>query len=123
MSDQHDTAYNRLFLWAQQFTDRNDSQPIDGEYYDLPGTVVYHTTRNKLEGGGRLEVNLVTESAHEAFSWRAEITIDELATETYQHILLQTDGSIVETYGKQVIPVDTEAAEQILATISRLDQS
>ncbi len=115
-----DATYQNLLDWAQQFSTNRPADPVDGEYYDMPGTTVYTTARQALQTGGRLEVNLTTPDAQKEFSWQAELTIDDLANQRYQHILLQTDGTVVETYGKQVIPVDTGSAQKILADLKEL---
>lgn len=94
-------------------------QPVDGQIYEQSGTTVYHAAVQKLDTGGRIEINLITPEA-QGFSWLAELTIDDAANTLYQHVLLQNDGSIVETYGKTVIPVSDGEAEVILDRLERL---
>lgn len=115
--------YQSILKWALEFTQSPATKPVDGAYYDMPETVVYTNTIQKLPEKGRLEVNITEPVAHGAFHWRAEITIDDREQELYKHVLLQLDGEIVETYGKQVIPVSDNQAEEILATLQRLSES
>lgn len=112
--------YEKFQEWAEEFCKNNPGDPIDGEYYDLPGVAVYTTHRKPLEGKGRIEVNCVSPDAQEHFYWRYEITLDDLETETYKHLLLQTDGQLVETYGKNVTIVDDSSASRILSQLSDL---
>jgi hypothetical protein len=116
------SIYDRLLNWAIQFSQQHDPQPVDGEYYSLPGQTVYTSARLKLPEKGRIEVNLTEAGALSSFSWRAEITLDHAADSNYQHFLLQTDGQIVETYGKQVIPVPEAEAEQTLQKLITLSR-
>lgn len=106
-------TYNQMLEWARQFSAKYQSSSVDGEYYDMPGTTVYTTTKLPVPSGGRLEVNLANDTVESSFSWKAEITIDDLEKGIYQHILLQTDGQVVETYGKQVIPADEASSKKI----------
>jgi hypothetical protein len=103
--------------WVREFTGKLEGAPVDGDYYDLPGKTVYTTYRLPLAGKGRLEVNLVNPEVQSSFHWSAEITVDDLEAEIYKHILLQTDNTIVETYGKQVHEVSGEAAKQLMEMI------
>lgn len=112
--------YNQFQNWAQDFCDSQPGEPVDGEYYDMPGTIVYSTHKKPLTGKGRIEVNCVSSEAQEHFFWKYEITLDDLETETYKHLLLQTDGQLVETYGKNVNTIDDSNASQILAQLSDL---
>jgi hypothetical protein len=114
------SIYNRLLEWSRDFSHNDSSEPVDGENYELPGQTVYINTRQKLETGGRVEVNLTTPIAQSSFSWFAEITIDDVESQTYRHILLQTDGQIVETFGKTVTPIDDHEAGEILGLLQRL---
>jgi hypothetical protein len=112
--------YSQLLDWAATLTQHHNTKPVDGASYDQPGQTVYTTTRCPIANGGYVEVNLTTAAVQADFSWRAEITIDDTATGTYQHILLQTDDAVVETYGKQVIPMDEPAAVQLLDHLKQL---
>lgn len=114
-----ETIYDTLLKWTQSFSHRHNAIAVDGEYYDQPGQTVYTTAKVPLKSGGRVEVSLTP--AVTDFSWKAEITIDDAANNHYQHILLQQDGSIVETYGKQVIPIDTATATKSLERLKGLD--
>jgi hypothetical protein len=121
MSDTHlKPIFEKLLQWSQQFSQHQSAQPVDGDYYGVPGETVYTTARSKVDGGGRVEVNLTTPKAHQNFSWQAEITIDDTTTGTYKHVLLQTNGEIVETYGKTVTPVDAAGAESLYNTLISL---
>lgn len=113
------TIYDKIFVWSQSFHRHYPPQPVDGEIYEQAGTAVYQNSKQVLETGGRIEINLITPEA-KGFSWRAEITIDDAANKLYQHVLLQTDGDIVETYGKTVIPVSPDEAEIIFDRLARL---
>lgn len=115
--------YEEFKLWAEKFCNENEGTAIDGEYYDLPGITVYKTHKIPLEGKGRIEVNCVTPEAQEHFFWNYEITLDDLETETYKHLILQTDGKLVETYGKNVNEIDATTASQILNQLSELSST
>lgn len=120
MTSTNAQTYESMLKWAQSFSQANEPTPVDGEYYDMPNMTVYTTARRALPTGGRLEVNLTAPAAQSAFSWNMEITIDDIINSKYQHLLLQTDNTIVETYGKQVIPVDNTKAQAILAMLLTL---
>jgi hypothetical protein len=89
---------------------------VDGAYYDLPDTTVYHTHTRPLAAKGRLEVNVVTPEAADAFEWTTEITLNDKATGRFIHLIIRRDGSVVETYGKTVIEL-TPARSTELHTI------
>jgi hypothetical protein len=109
--------------WVHQFAAAHPGAPVDGEYYDLPETVVYMTHKLPLGGKGRLEIHIVTPEARPHFQWEVEITIDDLDNGVYKHILLQTGDKIVETYGKQVHEVDHETATELLNLIHDAEAS
>lgn len=60
---------------------------------------------------GTMELTITTEAAYPTFEWLAEITIKE--PENVEHFLLRADQTIVETYGKNVIDVDSTKAEYL----------
>ena len=112
--------YEKFHNWAEEFCKNNPGDPVDGEYYDMPGVVVYSTHRKPLEGKGRIEVNSVSPDAQQHFFWKYEITLDDLESGTYKHLLLQSDGQLVETYGKNVNNVDDTSASEILNQLVEL---
>ncbi len=112
--------YDEFQKWAEGFCASNDGEPVDGEYYDMPGVTVYKTHKKPLEGKGRIEINCVSPEAQEHFFWKYEITLDDLESNTYKHLLLQSDGQLVETYGKNVSNVDEATASQILRQLTEL---
>lgn len=112
--------YEKFQTWAEEFCKSNPGDPVDGEYYDMAGAVVYTTHRKPLEGKGRIEVNCVSPEAQEHFFWKYEVTLDDTETDTYKHLLLQSDGQLVETYGKNVNTVDDSSASKILNQLSEL---
>ncbi len=120
MNTTDQSNYQELLKWCKKFSGDHEAKPIDGDYYDMPGQIVYTTARRPVPSGGRLEVNLTTPAASEVFSWRAELTIDDAENQIYQHILLTTDDEVIETYGKQIIPVGKDGTETILKTLNRL---
>ncbi|HSX41672.1 MAG TPA: hypothetical protein VLF21_03565 [Candidatus Saccharimonadales bacterium] len=96
---------------------------VDGDYFDLPGTVVYTQAKKSLPEKGRLEINVSDPSVRDRFTWNAEITLDRRSNDIFKHILLNGDGSVVETYGKRVIEVTDETAAELLnqlATAAKL---
>src|SRR4051794_6204888 len=108
--------YDRFHAWSRDFSARNDAHEISGEYYDIDQNV-YTTSDIKPSLGGKVEVNLTYPEVQDRFSWVAEITIDDVRDDSYIHLLLQTDGEIVETYGKQVIEVSDTQAEKYLRRV------
>jgi len=103
-----------LLTFAQTFAANREAQPVDGDYYELPGTVVYHTTTQKLPEKSRLEVNTITPEAADRFAWQAEITLNNKVNGDFIHVIIRTDGSAEETYGKTVTPVDAAREREIL---------
>lgn len=112
------TTYHQILTWCEQFQAKHPPTLINGDVYDVKGDA-YGQSRMPM-GDGRLEVNLVLPEAANEFEWAAEITIDHGKGQGYQHILLQTNGQVVETYGKQVIAKDVAEAEAILEKLRRL---
>lgn len=109
--------------WAASFCEHSGGQPTSGEYYDLPDLTVYINHKLPLPSKGRIEVNCVCDEATEHFHWIYEITLDDTEGGEYRHLLLQKDGQLVETYGKNVIVVDDNAAESILKKLIKLSDS
>ncbi len=115
--------FSRFLNWAIQFTAGANATAVEGGDYDLPGHTAYTTASMPIVGGGSVEVNLTTPAAQVGFSWQAEISIDDRANSLYRHILLQTDGTIVETIGKNVTPIDDVEAEELLKLAQKLIRS
>ena len=111
--------YNRFLSFAETFSHAIPPVPVDGEYYDLPGTTVYNKHTQLLAGknAGRLEVNVVTPEAATAFEWAIEITLNDKAAGEFIHLIVRPDGSIAETYGKTVLPVNATRADEILGLL------
>ena len=61
----------------------------------------------------RVELSRTTELARPHFEWLLEVTLDDKDAESYKHYLLRRDGQVVETYGKQVFPVDLEGVRDL----------
>lgn len=103
--------------FVKQFISDIEPNPIDGEYYDLPGKTVYNTYTRKFKGG-RLEVNQITPDTPSEFEWATELTLNDKTTGEFVHLILLRDGSRAETYGKNVIPIEPEREAEILSVLS-----
>ncbi|HUC87480.1 MAG TPA: hypothetical protein VMR75_04180 [Candidatus Saccharimonadales bacterium] len=112
--------YDYFSGFAHSFSSRFPAVAVDGDYYDLPGTTVYHTYTQALPGKGRLEVNLTTPEAAAAFEWTIEITLNDKAAGRFIHIIARRDNSVVETYGKTVIPLTPSRSAEIQALLASL---
>lgn len=112
--------YDRLLSFVTEFCAVNSGNPIDGEYYDAPGRIVYTTYSRTLPERGRLEVNALAPKAPDSFEWDYEITIKDRLNDEFIHVLLRRDGSLVETYGKTVLEVDEPRGKEILSHLERL---
>jgi hypothetical protein len=108
-------TYDHILTQVRRLTSHPDTKEQTGEsFIDVPAdkiivrTMTYWPTEAK-----RIHINATTADALPAFSWHAEITVDDREAGQYSHFLLQTDGEIVETYGKQVYPVDEATATKL----------
>ncbi|HUC20792.1 MAG TPA: hypothetical protein VMR98_04845 [Candidatus Polarisedimenticolaceae bacterium] len=106
--------------FAEQFTAANPVIKVTGEYYDLPGQTVYTTATHKLKGGGRIEVNTTTENTPDDFEWKHEITVNDKVEKRFIHLIVRHDNTIVETYGKTILPVSQERATEIMTALAEL---
>lgn len=113
--------YDYFSRFAAEFAAVFPPAPVDGDYYDLPGTTVYHTHTRKLTAKGRLEVNVVTPEAAEAFEWTTEITLNDKADGRFIHLIIRRDGSVVETYGKTVIELTPGRSTEIRSILEQLE--
>lgn len=113
----------QLAAFAAKFCRDHPGEPVDGTYYDLPDTVVYTTSTLKLPERSRIEINTITANTPPSFEWQHEITIKDKPTGTFVHVLLRRDGSVVETYGKTILPVDENRGAEILALLEGLAYS
>lgn len=100
--------------FVSAFMNTAPGEAVDGAYFDLPGTTVYTQVKKPLPEKGKLEVNISNPDVRDKFTWKAEITLDRRAIDIYKHLLINSDGTVVETYGKQVIEVTDETAPEIL---------
>jgi hypothetical protein len=114
------SMYDQFLTFVQAFSASHTATPIDGEYYDKPGVMVYTQVLQKLPDRGRIEVNTLTPDAPSTFEWQYELTINQPLNEIYIHLLLRADKSLVETYGKTVNEVDDDRAQEILNILSEL---
>lgn len=115
--------YTQLEEFAQQFVASRPTTAMDGEYYELPGVIMYHTATLRFPDKGRIEINKLTTAAPETFEWQYEITIDDKPSGSYIHLLLRRDGTLVETYGKTVLQVDNKRAVELYELLQRLSES
>ena len=113
--------YDYFSRFAAEFTAAVPPEPVDGAYYDLPGTTVYHTHTRKLAAKGRLEVSVVTPAAAEAFEWTTEITLNDKAAGRFIHLIIRRDHSVVETYGKTVIELTPPRSAEIRTILGQLE--
>lgn len=104
--------------FVRDFMNNGEGIPVDGAYFDLPGTTVYTQVKKALPDKGKLEVNVSSTEVRDRFAWKAEITLDRRAIDIYKHLLINVDGSVVETYGKRVIPVTDSSAPTILKQLA-----
>ena len=112
--------HEKLSSFVEAFMTAHPTVDVDGEYYELPGTVVYSTATKTLPNKGRIEVNAIGNTTPADFEWRAEITIKDKEADMFIHMLLRRDDSIVETYGKTVTPVDEARFNEIYSILNRL---
>ncbi len=110
----------RFTDFAHQFMATHDSIAVDGDYYGLAGTTVYHTATQPLAGKGRIEVNLVSPEAASQFEWTIEITINDKLSGQFVHLIVRREDDAVETYGKTVLPIDTTRADAIFTILGEL---
>lgn len=116
-------VYQDLLKWAQQAAEHHKSTAlVDGAAYGQPGQNIFTKTIIPIETGGQVEVNLTQPIANEAFEWLVEITIDDTEQSSYKHYLLRKVGDIVETYGKQVTPVDDNDAFKLYTELQKLSK-
>ena len=110
--------YQRFRRFAETFSQSRPNTKVSGDYYDLPGVTVYHSATQKLPDGGRIEVNRITPEAPPTFAWETEITINDKPTGRFVHLILQRDHSVTETYGKTILPVDSDRAAEIFTLLA-----
>ncbi|HEX7259896.1 MAG TPA: hypothetical protein VF272_03120 [Candidatus Saccharimonadia bacterium] len=109
-----------FITFAEQFSATHPVIEVTGEYYELPDRVVYTSAAHPLEGGGRVEVNTTTADTPPDFEWKHEVTINDKQRKQFIHLIVRHDDSVVETYGKTILPVNTERAIEIMAVIDEL---
>jgi hypothetical protein len=114
-----DSIYQRFTAFAAQFRADHPGTAVDGDYYDLPGTTVYHTATHPLPAKGRLEVNTVTPAAADHFEWASEITLNDKVSGQFIHLIARRAGDVVETYGKTILPIDAARADEILTALEQ----
>jgi hypothetical protein len=117
-----DVRFNRLYDIVIGLVKRDPKVKVttgDSVAMDTDKAVVY-TSKIPLGDKKRIEVAYTTPEARPAFEWLAEITIDELE---YQHFLLRSDRTIVETYGHNVMPVDDAKAQQVLDRLTEIEKA
>jgi hypothetical protein len=117
------TDYQRFYRFAQEFSQKHPLAAVAGDYYDLPGTIVYHSATHTLGDGGRIEVNTITPETPLTFAWEIEITINDKEGGRFIHLILQRDRSLAETYGKNLIPIDTARTDEILDILMELTKA
>ncbi len=95
---------------------------LGAEFVDVPAdkpvliTATYRPSPSK-----RIEINITTQYALPAFEWLAEITTDDKELPDYRHYLLKPEGEIVEAYGRNLFPVETDTAQALLVELQQLD--
>jgi hypothetical protein len=120
----------------EQITRLIVSEPTRNETYgrdlvDLPADeLILYGVKLAYPGGGpfiksgkfktteTIELTKTTEAARPTFEWLAEITMKHGGE--VEHYLLRPDGSIVETYGKNVYAATPERAESLLRRLTLL---
>lgn len=112
--------YEEMTTFINDFCESHDTVDVDGEYYDAPGVTVYKTSSMQLPEKGRIEVNTLSDAAPAMFEWAHEVTIKDKQSSTFIHFLVRPDKSLVETYGKTVLPIDQERGSEILSHLRRL---
>lgn len=113
-------TYNDILSWAQKVASTTDSTVlVDGVAFGQTGEHIYSETVIPFEDGGKVEIKLLLPAASNAFEWTTEITLDD-TDGGYKHYLLRKAGDIVETYGKQVIPVADQDAQALYAKLQSL---
>ncbi len=110
-----------LIQFAEQFSDTHPAIEVTGEYYDLPGQTVYFCSTHQLgKKGGRIEVNSTIQDTPADFEWKHEITVNDKQQGRFIHLIVRRDNSLVETYGKTILPVNQERATEIMGIIHEL---
>jgi len=114
--------YDQLRAFAQAFCATHPLVDVDGDYYEAPGITVFTQATHKLagKGRGRIEINTLAPEAPTSFEWQYEITINQPLEDIFIHLLLRRDGELVETYGKTVLEVDDDRAQEILNILTEL---
>lgn len=105
---------------STKFIATAEPKAVDGEYYDLPGQIVYTSYALKLPEKGRIEVNVISPEAPASFEWQLEYTVNDKRDGTFVHLLVLRDGNLAETYGKTVLDVDKARAAEIQDLVERL---
>lgn len=97
-----------------------ESEAVSGDAYTEPvhGKTVFYR-RTLRPDGVRVEINTTTPEARPTFEWLAEITIEDKASDRYEHFLVRQDD-VVETYGKTVLEVSETKAAGLLAELQEL---
>ncbi len=116
----HLVASNLLLNFARDFSANRPSTAVTGEYYDLPGEIVYTTASHALPGKGRVEVNTISTTAPADFEWQHEITINDKADKRFIHLIIRRDQTAAETYGKTVLPITTGREQEIIQLLEQL---
>ena len=114
------TDHDQIVAFAERFTASRPLSPVSGSQFGLGEAVVFHTAVQPLPEKGRVEVNRIAPDAPPSFEWVLEVTIDNRAGGQFIHFIARRDGSLVETYGKNVIPIDHARTTSLLKLLTDL---
>lgn len=107
--------------WAERCVAQHESQLTYGrDFVDLDDDLLLLKTVKLSHPGGELKVSLSSPDARKVgFEWRAEFTLIDQAG-NLRHYLLREEPEIVETYGRKVIPVELEHAQELAAELGAI---
>ncbi|HVE81072.1 MAG TPA: hypothetical protein VNA68_02990 [Candidatus Dormibacteraeota bacterium] len=112
--------YDDLLQTVVALAEKADSREVAANEdfgLELDGKIIYDSCK-ATSPEGPIEINLTRDYARPPFEWLAEITLDG---KPFRHFLLTSEQTVIETYGKQVLPVSEQDAKWLLAVLNSAD--
>lgn len=113
-------AYGELMELAQRLMLQGQVKVLTGDQFvDVPEDAAAVTEAVFKLPGLKFTVRIVSDIAQPAFEWRAELTFDRGGPD-FRHFLLRCDGEIVETFGREMVPLSDDQTAELISQIEQI---
>ncbi len=113
-------SYEEIIDHCQQLLkNSNSTRIINGDDLgeEFQGLEAYESADFNHPELGKIQINATRPEVRPPFEWLYEITVHN---DPYMHFLVREKGNIVETYGKNVLPVDDSSAAKLLTWLKEI---